>query len=390
MRGYREEDRGPLARLAAGALGGSADDWEEYYAPEKNPRLDLEQVYVVEEDGDIRATAAVLPLEVFVDTEPVEMGGVAAVATHAAYRRRGYAGELMRAALRGTRERSVRLSMLYPFAHAYYRRYGWELITEAIKYHLKPADLPRSPKQERVRAYTDRDLPRMMALFEEEASRHPLCVRRGEGRWRQIFDRGEQEAAVYEEEGRVEEYVLYGQGEGRNMPRGLTVSELVGATPEAREALISFMAAFDPLTFEVRYCVSGGEPLHPYLPSSFVEARIDPEFMLRLVDVDGALGLLSHRSKALDAPLVLEVEDDVIPENTGKYTLGYGEVARGVETAERVSLDVRQLAQLYAGYLPAGQLARRGLVRPSSAKALEHLESLFPPGDPWLFPLDHF
>jgi predicted acetyltransferase len=390
VRGYREEDRGAVAQLAAGALGGSVGTWEDYYAPEKNPRLDLEQVYVIEEDGGIRATAAVLPLEVFVDGEPAAMGGVAAVATHAAYRRRGYAGELMLAALRGIRERGVRLSMLYPFAHAYYRRYGWELATEAIKYSLKPAELPSSPKQERVRAYRDGDLPRMMALFEGEASKHPLCVRRGEGRWRQIFDRGEQEAAVYEEEGRVEGYLLYGQEEGRNMPHALAISELVAATPGAREALISFMAAFDSLTFEIRYSVSRGEPLHPYLPNSFVEARVVPEFMLRLVDVDGALGLLDRRGEALGAPLVLEVEDDMIPENTGEYTLGQGKVAHGVETAGRVSLDVRQLAQLYAGYLPAGQLARHGLVRPSSAYALELLEAFFPPTDPWLFPPDHF
>ena len=51
LRGYREEDRRALARLAAGSLGGSVEGWEEHYDPEKNPRLDPEQVYVVEEAG---------------------------------------------------------------------------------------------------------------------------------------------------------------------------------------------------------------------------------------------------------------------------------------------------------------------------------------------------
>lgn len=138
LRGYREEDRRAVARLAAGALDGSVEGWEELYDPEKNPRLDPEQVYVVEADGEVRATAGVLPLEVFVDGRPVAMGGITAVATHAAYRRRGYAGELMRAALGGMRERRVYLSMLHPSAHSFYRRYGWELATEAISYRLKP------------------------------------------------------------------------------------------------------------------------------------------------------------------------------------------------------------------------------------------------------------
>ena len=186
-----------MARVATMALGGSVEYWEEeYYALEKNPRLDPEQVYVVEEDGEIRAAAAVLPLEVFFEGRTVPMGGIAAVATHAAYRRRGYAGELMQAALRGMRERNVHLSMLHPFAHSYYRRYGWELATETIDYDLKPTDLPTSSEQKHVRAYWDRDLPRMTTLLEAEASRHHLFVRRGEGRWRQIFARGEQEVAV--------------------------------------------------------------------------------------------------------------------------------------------------------------------------------------------------
>jgi predicted acetyltransferase len=170
----------------------------------------------------------------------------------------------------------------------------------------------------------------------------------------------------------------------------LTLSELVAETPEAREALISFAAAFDPLMFGVKYYVPRGQPLHPYLPNSFVDTRIKPEFMLRLVSVKGALGLLEHRGKALCAPLVLEVKDDIISENAGEYTVGDSGVVRGAKAEDRVALDVRQLAQLYAGYLSAGQLVRCDLLRPGSAKALELLETLFPPGDPYVSPLDHF
>ena len=67
-----------------------------------------------------------------------------------------------------------------------------------------------------------------------------------------------------------------------------------------------------------------------------------------------------------------------------------GEVVRGAGADARVALDVRVLAQLYAGYLPARGLARHGLVEASSPEALELLETLFPPGDPWVYPPDHF
>ncbi|MGB3683206.1 MAG: sterol carrier protein domain-containing protein, partial [Rubrobacteraceae bacterium] len=112
-----------------------------------------------------------------------------------------------------------------------------------------------------------------------------------------------------------------------------------------------------------------------------------PDMMLRIVDVEGALNLLRRTT---GEPLVLEVSDDVIPENSGEYTVGGGEVVRGAEAGERVALDVRRLAQIYAGYLPARELARHGHIDPGSEKALELLEETFPAGDPWVFPLDRF
>jgi predicted acetyltransferase len=147
------------------------------------------------------------------------------------------------------------------------------------------------------------------------------------------------------------------------------------------------MAAQDPLVFEIKHSMPRGEPIHPFVRSSYIKAEVEPEFMLRLVDVEGALNLLDL---AVDEPFVLEVSDDVIPENDGPYTIGDGEVARGAEAGEKVSLDVRQLAQLCAGYLSARQLARHGLIGASSPEALEVLEALFPVDDPWVFPQDHF
>ena len=389
VRGYRAGDKASLARLAAGAFGENAGYWEAYYKPGGNGRVDLDLVRLIEEDGEARASATVLPLEVFVDGRPVPMGGIAAVATDPAYRRRGFAGELMRDALRTMRERGTHLSLLHPFAQAFYRVYGWELATETIAYTLKPTDLPTSSEQRRVRAYREEDLSEMVRLLDGETARLSCCVRRSEGRWRDLLGRKDWQAAVYEREERVEGYILYRMSDWRERDprRTLSVQELVWRTVGAREALISFLAAQDPLVFEIKHNAPRGEPLHPYLRSSYVKAEIEPEFMLRLVDVEGAL---NHLIRTSGEPLVLDVSDDSVPENAGPYTVGDGDAARGEEAAEKVSLDVRQLAQLYAGYLPARQLARYGLVEPSSPRALELLQELFPTGEPWIYPPDHF
>ncbi|MDQ3429528.1 MAG: sterol carrier protein domain-containing protein, partial [Actinomycetota bacterium] len=288
------------------------------------------------------------------------------------------------------RDRGVTLSMLAPFAHAFYRSFGYELATEAVEYTLKPTDLPTAPGQSNLRAYREEDLPRMRELLETESREHQLCALRGEAFWRKTLGRKDLEATVYEAEGEVRGYLIYKMSdhrEGGEPERRLEVQELVAATPEARRGLVSFLAALDPDAFDIRHWTSREDPLHPYLQSSYVDAKVEPDQMLRLTDVEGALGHLNRKS---GGPLVLEVADDVIPENAGEYTLGTGGVVRGAEAGERVALDVRQLAQLYAGYLPARQLARHGLLEASSPAALDLLEEVFPTGDPMLFVPDHF
>src|SRR5918997_6941894 len=114
LRRYREGDADALASLGVAAFDTSVSAWMEMFDPAQNARLDLEQVHVIEEDGEVRASTTVLPLESFVRGEPRPMGGVSAVMVHPAYRRRGFAGELMRAVLRDLRGRDVALSLLSP------------------------------------------------------------------------------------------------------------------------------------------------------------------------------------------------------------------------------------------------------------------------------------
>ncbi len=393
----KPDDRDALARMLRLAFGGDERWSREYFDPEKNARLDPDQVLVADENGEVRASTTVLPMEVFVDGTPAPMGGIAAVTTDPAYRRRGYARRLLEANLRDMRRRETHLSMLDPFSHAFYRASGWETASDSILYSLSPKKLPTGDEQRHIRAYREKDAARVREILIEKAARHQACVRRSEGRWRQILGAGggkrvkENEVVVFAPGGDgVEGYAMYSienRDGGEEPTRTLHVRELIGRTREAREGLVSFLAAFDPEEFEVSIRTPRSEPLHPYLKDSFVKAEVQPGLMLRLVDVEGALGYLE---RSLAEPLVLEIEDHVIPENNGGFTVGDGEVRRGANAGRRVRLDVRQLSRLYAGYLPARALAGHGLISPDSEAALTLLEEYFPVLDPFVFPVDHF
>ena len=134
-----------------------------------------------------------------------------------------------------------------------------------------------------------------MDLYEAEAKGHILSVRRSEGHWKTCLSKKDADVAVYERDGDVEGYILYKiSGWQDSDPRRLSVEEIVAATPRAREALLSFMAGLDPLVYGIKLAPRG-EPLHPYLRSSHVNAKIEPDQMLRLVDVEAPSGTSSVR-----------------------------------------------------------------------------------------------
>jgi len=91
-------------------------------------------------------------------------------------------------------------------------------------------------------------------------------------------------------------------------------------------------------------------------------------WMLRIVDVKAALEQRGYPAQ-LQAELHLELSDDVIPENTGRFVLtvadGQGAVSPG--GSGELKLDIGGLAPLYTGLFNAHQLQMMGLLSGSAA-----------------------
>jgi predicted acetyltransferase len=138
-----------------------------------------------------------------------------------------------------------------------------------------------------------------------------------------------------------------------------------------------------------RFTWSGGPDdalsLHMDAPSYGVEWATD--WMMRVVDVQPALA--SRGYPDVDAEVLLSVEDDVLPANTGTYALsvssGRAQVERVAHAPGRaVELPIGSLAPLYSGHLPARILARAGRLDASDDQ-IAVLEQLFSSGPrPWI------
>ena len=90
-----------------------------------------------------------------------------------------------------------------------------------------------------------------------------------------------------------------------------------------------------------------------------LQMRIGDGLWVRLVDVGAAL---SARAYGGEGTVVFEVEDEFLPENTGRWKLAGGKAERTDEAAD-LALDVRELGAVYLGGFTFGELLRAGIVR---------------------------
>jgi predicted acetyltransferase len=111
-------------------------------------------------------------------------------------------------------------------------------------------------------------------------------------------------------------------------------------------------------------------------------------WMLRIVRLAEALTLRGYPA-GVSAELHMQVEDDLLPENTGAFVLtvrdGSATVARGGRGTFRLS--IRALASVYTGFLSPAQLVAAGMLETSEHDAAI-AAALFAGPTPWM--RDHF
>ena len=99
----------------------------DYYYSEKTKD---NQIYVVEEDGDIQAMLHLNPYDLMVNGSKKEVNYIVAVATRERYRRRGYMGALLRQALLDLYNAEQCFTFLMPAAEAIYTPYDFRTVYE--------------------------------------------------------------------------------------------------------------------------------------------------------------------------------------------------------------------------------------------------------------------
>jgi len=319
----------------------------------------------------------------FFGGKSVPAAGVAAVGILPEFRRHGAANTLMCETVRELYKMGIPLSTLMPANHTLYRKSGYECAMERFviklplkSIHIRELSLDIVPhKGDVTKAFKD---------TQREFARHfNGNVDRSDNWWKNIFDPFGQDLRKYliKSGNRVEGYALLRINGPQHM---IWIKDYAVVTPAAGRRLLTFLADHSSILKEVKWVGSVNDPLNILLPDQPYEMKLAHECMLRIVSVKSALERRGWYP-GIEGELHMEVADDVVPQNNGRFTLkvknGKGKVKKGGDGT--LKLDIRALAQLYSCFLSPWELALAGHLE-GSEKEMEIATALFSGPRPWL------
>ena len=282
------------------------------------------------------------------------ISGVAVLPTH---RRRGILTRMMECQLRKAYEEGHALAILEASESIIYGRYGFGVATHSEMWAIDrhQTALVNSPASRGSVRFIEKDdvLSLLPPVVKRSYGTRSGFVQVWPEHWAELLGDleinrrggGPLNFAVYEEDGRIDGYVIY-----RLRDRTVVVLDLMTATPDAYITLWQFAFGIDLRTRVEAVNRPVDDPL-PWMLADRrrLERRRTDSMWLRILDVEKALEARDYHA---DGRIVLEVRDEFCPWNEGRYELEVGKdgaCCRRTDAAPDVVLPSDAMASMYLG-----------------------------------------
>lgn len=325
----------------------------------------------------------------------VPASGITGVGVAPDARRRGVLRRMMDWHVQDAIGRGEPLAILWASEAAIYQRFGFGMATLVSSFEADMARLvfrePLEPRRDvRIRLVEPDEGTRLgMAVYEQIRPLVPGSMARPEAVWQNVLmadgawmrrGAGPKYRVVLEVGGEPRAYAVY-RIKDDFTPRGpdnsVVVVELQALDGDAEQRLWQWLATMDLAT---TLSARRGPVPHP-LQLRLLEPRrlglvVGDGLWLRLLDVPAAL---SARRYAGEGSVVLELTDELLPANAGRWEIRAGDdgtarVKRSRRAAD-LTLDVGSFAAIYLGAWRFRDLADAGRVagRPEAVFAADQL-----------------
>ncbi len=345
--------------------------------------------------------------------------GVSWVSVLPTYRRRGVLSSLMRRQLADVRQRGEPLAVLWASEATIYSRFGYGRASWHLGFSfgrgegaLAATAQAGEPGLALRLADPSAALPELAKVYDTVLSARPGFFVRNDSWWqRTIRDPADERQGasplrclLAEDDSGPRGYALSSAtgypDTGEFLPAAtLTVRELMSVDPAASAALWTDLLSRDLTSeFSVRLRPVDDPLLYQLADPRRARPQLADGLWVRITDIPGAL---AGRRYACPVDMVIDVRDDILPANAGRWRLtttssagstgGTANEGRGlaascvpVTSAADLALDVTQLGAAYLGGTRLGALAEAGLVaelRPGAVRQLSAAMSWDPA--PW-------
>lgn len=388
---------------------------------ENNPRYSLADMYVAEDkrlNGGIVGCLRITPFEVFSRGVKIPMAGIAAVAVQPEARRRGIAEALMEDALRKIYEMDFPISMLFPFKHHFYKKFGYGYVGNVVQYEFSPSNISKfsvdsqsSLEEERshVHAFNKVDKSKVKRVLQQEIQANgAFTLLRNDNFWELVVFPKFKDAYVYDD-GEVKGYIVFevykehGASNGLAGETCLNIKEFVGLDAAVHRGLWGFVSSLGEQVTRVKFLAPADYPLHLFLKEPresdyrrlFFEYKsfssLASGFMLRIINLSVALSKLRHNIAA-PADFVIKVNDGNLPQNSRRFNLHVHNCETIVdETKRNVQFEssIEIFSQIYSGFLKPSDALRLGFAKGEKA-VVAKLDELFKAPAPFIYQYDIF
>lgn len=289
------------------------------------------------------------------------MAGIGNVSSYPEYRGQGGISAIMRTMLQELAEEQVELSYLAPFSYPFYRNYGYEQVFEKIEYTIKAEHWPNTSRVAGAiqRVSWEQAKEAQQSIYEK----NPINQRGGvlrEDWWLQYFfsmKAPDNLFAVYRNErGEAEGYLVY-----QSSYEAFVIKEWDYLSGDAFKALAGFIGSHNGATqkFVYKTGFDGQNFLSYLLPNPYVETRLEPYMMARIVNLKAFIEKYPF-SKGKKESYQFAVTDKYGPWNEGHWELDIDEQGKAKflqkgslvnnEKQSVFQLSIQQLTQLFMGY----------------------------------------
>lgn len=305
------------------------------------------------EDGKIMARIINNHFTTRLDGQAISNGGIGAVSTLPEYRNTGAVKAIFEKLIPEAYRRGEIISTLYPFNHAFYRKFGYETVRWRNHYEFVPAVLGGYRFNGTAELWKTGDpVSEYTTLYNRFADGYNLAMVRNDDamleRIKGEYYKDRKFCYLLRENGKAVAYLIF--QDVRNDPAAiLSVMDLAWDGREGFNAILGFLARFTADYGTIRLFLPSCLELLSLIqtPRAYdIKQTASQSYMIRPVNVQKLLEIIK---KPDDSRFVIRVEGDAqIPENNGTWEV-CGNSAVPTETEPDLTVSIQALGQMAAG-----------------------------------------